>query len=72
MLTHCTNSCCFSCCFSCCWCDVFLVNVSASLAAGSVTGGNSKELALQPDVDGFLVGGASLKAEFIQIINARS
>jgi triosephosphate isomerase len=27
-------------------------------------------LASQPDVDGFLVGGASLKPEFIDIINA--
>lgn len=29
--------------------------------AGSVNGANCKELAAQPDVDGFLVGGASLK-----------
>jgi len=29
--------------------------------SGSVNGANSKELAVQPDVDGFLVGGASLK-----------
>lgn len=28
---------------------------------GSVNGANCKELATQPDVDGFLVGGASLK-----------
>jgi hypothetical protein len=28
---------------------------------GSVNGGNCKVLAAQPDVDGFLVGGASLK-----------
>jgi triosephosphate isomerase len=27
--------------------------------------------AAQPDVDGFLVGGASLKPEFADIINAR-
>jgi len=38
---------------------------------GSVTGKNCKELAAQKDVDGFLVGGASLKPEFIDIINAR-
>ncbi|XP_053547805.1 triosephosphate isomerase [Bombina bombina] len=38
---------------------------------GSVTGGTCKELASQPDIDGFLVGGASLKAEFIDIINAK-
>jgi triosephosphate isomerase len=39
---------------------------------GSVTGGNCKELAQSPDIDGFLVGGASLKPEFIEIINARA
>lgn len=38
---------------------------------GSVTASNCKELASQPDIDGFLVGGASLKPEFVQIINAR-
>ena len=38
--------------------------------SGSVTGGTCKELASQKDVDGFLVGGASLKAEFVDIINA--
>lgn len=42
------------------------------LYGGSVTSDNCKELATQPDVDGFLVGGASLKPEFINIINARS
>lgn len=30
-------------------------------SSGSVNGANCKELATQPDVDGFLVGGASLK-----------
>ncbi|MGH0125893.1 UNVERIFIED_CONTAM: hypothetical protein FKN15_026442 [Acipenser sinensis] len=38
---------------------------------GSVTAATCKELASKPDVDGFLVGGASLKPEFIDIINAR-
>jgi len=38
---------------------------------GSVTGATCKELASQPDVDGFLVGGASLKPEFVEIINAK-
>lgn len=38
---------------------------------GSVTGANCRELASQGDVDGFLVGGASLKPEFVDIINAR-
>ncbi|KAK3407586.1 hypothetical protein EUGRSUZ_J00008 [Eucalyptus grandis] len=37
---------------------------------GSVNGGNCKVLAGQPDVDGFLVGGASLKPEFIDIIKS--
>nr|ABS19432.1 multivalent antigen sj23-TPI [synthetic construct] len=38
---------------------------------GSVTAANCKELAQQHDVDGFLVGGASLKPEFIDICKAR-
>ncbi|KAF8882126.1 triose phosphate isomerase [Infundibulicybe gibba] len=38
---------------------------------GSVTAANCKELATRPDVDGFLVGGASLKPEFVDIINAK-
>jgi len=53
-------------------------NVNADVArsvrilyGGSVTADNCKELGQQPDVDGFLVGGASLKPEFINIINAR-
>ncbi|KAF9479149.1 triose phosphate isomerase [Pholiota conissans] len=41
------------------------------LYGGSVTAANCKELARLPDVDGFLVGGASLKPEFADIINAR-
>lgn len=52
-------------------------NVGAEVAAstriiygGSVNGANCKELAGQPDVDGFLVGGASLKPEFIDIIKS--
>ncbi|KAM7460301.1 hypothetical protein LguiA_023690 [Lonicera macranthoides] len=53
------------------------VNTSTEVAAttriiygGSVTAANCKELAGQPDVDGFLVGGASLKPEFIDIIKS--
>lgn len=38
---------------------------------GSVTAANCRELAQKSDVDGFLVGGASLKPEFVQIINAK-
>ncbi|CAG0887906.1 unnamed protein product [Cyprideis torosa] len=53
-------------------------NVSNDVAAstriiygGSVTAGNAKELGGQGDVDGFLVGGASLKPDFVHIVNAR-
>jgi triosephosphate isomerase len=38
---------------------------------GSVNAGNCGELAKKPDVDGFLVGGASLKPDFVTIVNAR-
>ena len=41
------------------------------LYGGSVNAGNCKELATLPDIDGFLVGGASLKPEFVDIINAK-
>lgn len=41
------------------------------LYGGSVTAANCKSLAAQPDIDGFLVGGASLKPEFIDIINCK-
>lgn len=37
---------------------------------GSVTSSNCRELAKESDIDGFLVGGASLKPEFIEIVNA--
>lgn len=37
---------------------------------GSVNASNAAELAKQADVDGFLVGGASLKPEFVTIVNA--
>jgi len=53
-------------------------NVSEAVAnsvriiyGGSVTGGTCKELGGQKDIDGFLVGGAALKPEFIDIINAK-
>lgn len=54
-------------------------NVSAAVSAslriqygGSVTAANCRELASQGDIDGFLVGGASLKPEFVQIVNAKN
>ncbi|KAK9122710.1 hypothetical protein Sjap_012312 [Stephania japonica] len=52
-------------------------NVDAEVASktriiygGSVNGANCKELAAQLDIDGFLVGGASLKPEFVDIIKS--
>ena len=47
------------------------VNVGMCLVAGSVNAKNCRDLAAQPDVDGFLVGGASLKPEFNDIIGAQ-
>jgi triosephosphate isomerase len=51
-------------------------NISPDVAAttriiygGSASAKNCNELYAQPDINGFLVGGASLKAEFIDIIN---
>lgn len=38
--------------------------------AAPVTDKNCEELARQPDIDGFLVGGASLKADFLKIVAA--
>ncbi|KAL8868314.1 MAG: hypothetical protein Q9198_008221, partial [Flavoplaca austrocitrina] len=39
---------------------------------GSVSEKNCRDLAQQADIDGFLVGGASLKPAFVDIINARA
>lgn len=38
---------------------------------GSVSEKNCKDLAKEKDIDGFLVGGASLKPAFVDIINAK-
>ena len=50
-------------------------NISPEVAAalriqygGSVKGATALELAKQPDIDGFLVGSASLKDDFLVII----
>merc|ERR1739848_693616 len=40
------------------------------LYGGSVSPGNCEELGAMPDIDGFLVGGASLKPDFTKIFNA--
>ena len=52
-------------------------NVSAETAdamriqyGGSVNAANAATLGSQPDVDGFLVGGASLKPDFLKIVQA--
>ena len=37
---------------------------------GSMNAGNAKELLAKPNIDGGLFGGASLKAEFGQVVNA--
>ncbi|KAH8801610.1 triosephosphate isomerase [Xylogone sp. PMI_703] len=41
------------------------------LYGGSVNEKNCKDLSKQPDIDGFLVGGASLKPAFVDIINCK-
>jgi len=48
-----------------------VANETRIIYGGSVTGANCKELAKEKDIDGFLVGGASLKPEFVDIVNAR-
>jgi triosephosphate isomerase len=48
-----------------------LAENTSILYGGSCKGSNAKELFANPDVDGGLIGGASLKAEeFLQIVNA--
>lgn len=48
-----------------------LANLTTILYGGSCNPGNAHELFSQPDVDGGLIGGASLKADdFIAIINS--
>merc|ERR1712130_805707 len=37
---------------------------------GSANAKNAPDLSAQPDIDGFLVGGASLKPEFVAIVAA--
>lgn len=49
-----------------------VANATRIVYGGSVTGDNCRDLIRQPDIDGFLVGGASLKPDFIRIINCQS
>jgi triosephosphate isomerase len=58
--------------------DWLKANVSEQVAkktriiyGGSVTADNAKDLVKGGDIDGFLVGGASLKPDFIHIVNAK-
>jgi len=48
-----------------------VANSTRIIYGGSVTAENAKEIGAKPDVDGFLVGGASLKPDFVKIIKAR-
>lgn len=48
-----------------------VANETRIVYGGSVTASNCVELGKEPDIDGFLVGGASLKPEFVQIVNAK-
>lgn len=47
-----------------------LAQATRVLYGGSVTAANAREFFSQPDIDGALVGGASLKPEFIKIVEA--
>jgi enolase len=59
--------------------DLIAKNASPSVAegiriqyGGSANAKNAGELSAQPDIDGFLVGGASLKPEFVDIVKTIS
>jgi triosephosphate isomerase len=59
--------------------DLIAKNASPAVAkairiqyGGSANAKNAPELSAQPDIDGFLVGGASLKPEFPEIVKAIS
>jgi len=52
-------------------CSTDVADTTRIIYGGSVNGNNCVELGKNKDVDGFLVGGASLKVDFLKIINAR-
>lgn len=59
--------------------DWIATNVSAEVASnvriqygGSMKGANANELLAQPDIDGGLIGGASLTADFFNVVKAAS
>jgi len=47
-----------------------VANAVRILYGGSVTADTCRDLGGRPDIDGFLVGGASLKPDFVKICNA--
>ena len=51
--------------------DLETAKTISILYGGSMNAGNAAELLAQPDIDGGLIGGASLKAaDFVEIVNA--
>ena len=55
-----------------CVAEIYDTDTAAAIRiqyGGSVNAGNAAELFAQPDIDGGLVGGASLKADFGKIVN---
>ncbi|GAW22306.1 hypothetical protein ANO14919_118420 [Xylariales sp. No.14919] len=48
-----------------------VANETRILYGGSVSEKNCKDLSKEKDIDGFLVGGASLKPAFVDIVNSR-
>jgi triosephosphate isomerase len=51
-------------------CGSAIADTVRILYGGSVSPGNCEELGMMPDIDGFLVGGASLKPDFTKIFTA--
>lgn len=53
---------------TCLHCAVAQIRI---IYGGSVNAGSAPTLGAKADIDGFLVGGASLKPEFVKIVNAK-
>ena len=49
---------------------MYTSNQTRVIYGGSVTDKNASDLIKKPDIDGFLVGGASLKPAFADIVEA--
>jgi triosephosphate isomerase len=53
------------------YCDIYDVEIGQALHilyGGSVTSQNSNDFLQQPDIDGALIGGASIKPDFVEIV----